>query len=32
MQLMAQEQSRWTALNAQLEALEKAVTAITPRQ
>jgi hypothetical protein len=27
MQLMTQEQSRWTAFNAQLEALEKAVTA-----
>lgn len=32
MQLMAQEQSRWTAFNAQLEALEKAVTAIAPRR
>jgi uncharacterized protein YlxW (UPF0749 family) len=31
-QLMTQEQSRWTALNAQLEALEKAVTAIAPRR
>ena len=32
MQLMSQEQSRWSALNAQLEAFEKAVTATTPRQ
>jgi hypothetical protein len=32
MQLMTQEQSRWTAFNAQLEALEKAVTAIVPRR
>ena len=32
MQLMTQEQSQWTALNAQLEALEKAVAAITPRR
>jgi hypothetical protein len=32
MQLMTQEQSRWTALNAQLEALETAVTAIAPRR
>jgi hypothetical protein len=32
MQLMTQEQSRWTTFNAQLEALEKAVTAIAPRR
>ena len=32
MQLMTQEQSLWTAFNAQLEALEKAVTAIAPRR
>lgn len=32
MQLMTQEQSQWSILNAQLEALEKAVTAITPRR
>jgi hypothetical protein len=32
MQLMTQEQSRWTAFNAQLEALEKALTAIAPRR
>lgn len=32
MQLMTQEQSQWSMLNAQLEALEKAVTAITPRR
>jgi hypothetical protein len=32
MQLMTQEQSRWSAFNEQLEALEKAVTAITPRR
>ena len=32
MQLMTQEQSRWTAFNAQLEALEKAVAAIAPRR
>jgi hypothetical protein len=32
MQLMAQEQSRWNAFNAQLEALEKAVTAAAPRR
>ena len=32
MQLMTQEQSRWTAFNAQLEALEKAATAIPPRR
>ena len=32
MQLMTQEQSRWAAFNAQLEALEKAVTAIAPRR
>lgn len=31
-QLLAQEQSRWTSFNAQLEALEKAVTAITPQR
>jgi hypothetical protein len=31
-QLMTQEQSRWTAFNAQLEALEMAVTAIAPRR
>jgi hypothetical protein len=32
MHLMTQEQSRWNAFNAQLEALEKAVTAIAPRR
>lgn len=32
MQLMTQEQSQWSILNAQLEALEKAVSAITPRR
>ena len=32
MQLMAQEQSRWTALNAQLEELERALTAVEPRR
>jgi len=32
MQLMTQEQSRWTTFNAQLEALEKAARAITPRR
>ena len=32
MQLMAQEQSRWSEFNARLEAFEKAVTAMTPRQ
>ena len=32
MQLMTQEQSRWTALNAQLETLEKALTAVAPRR
>ena len=32
MQLMAQEQSRWNAFNAQLEALEKAIAAIAPRR
>jgi hypothetical protein len=32
MQLMTQEQSRWSAFNGQLEALEKAVTAIAPRR
>ena len=32
MQLMAQEQSRWAAFNTQLEALEKAATAIAPRR
>ena len=32
MQLITQEQSRWTAFNEQLEALEKAVTAIAPRR
>jgi hypothetical protein len=32
MQLMTQEQSRWTEFNAQLEALERAVTAIAPRR
>jgi hypothetical protein len=31
-QLIAQEQSRWNAYNAQLEALEKAVTGIAPRR
>lgn len=30
MQLMTQEQSRWTAFNAQLEMLEKALTAVAP--
>jgi hypothetical protein len=32
LQLMAQEQSRWTAFTAQLEALEKALTPIAPRR
>ena len=32
MQLMTQEQSRWAAFNAQLEALEKALPAIVPRR
>jgi uncharacterized protein YlxW (UPF0749 family) len=32
MQLMTQEQSRWTALNAQFETLEKALTAVAPRR
>ena len=32
MQLMTQEQSRWTAFNAQLETLEKALTAVAPRR
>jgi hypothetical protein len=32
MQLMTQEQSRWSAFNEQLEALEKAVTGIAPRR
>ena len=32
MQLMTQEQSRWTALNAQLETLENALTAVAPRR
>ena len=32
MQLMAQEQSRWTTFNEQLEALEKAVAAAAPRR
>ena len=32
MQLMTEEQSRWTAFNAQLETLEKAVTAVAPRR
>jgi DNA repair exonuclease SbcCD ATPase subunit len=32
MQLMTQEQSRWTTFNAQLEALEKALTAPAPRR
>ena len=32
MQLMTQEQSRWSAFNAQLEALEAAVAAIAPRR
>jgi hypothetical protein len=32
MQLMTQEQSRWSTFNGQLEALEKAVTAIAPRR
>jgi hypothetical protein len=32
MQLMTQEQSRWTAFNEQLETLEKALTAVAPRR
>jgi hypothetical protein len=32
MQLMTQEQARWTAFNAQLEALEKALTTVAPRR
>jgi hypothetical protein len=32
MQLMTQEQSRWTAFNAQLETLEQALTAVPPRR
>ncbi len=32
MQLMTQEQSRWTAFNAQLEALEKTLAAVAPRR
>jgi hypothetical protein len=32
MQLMAEEQSRWNAFNAQLEALEKAVSSTAPRR
>jgi hypothetical protein len=32
MQLLTQEQSLWNAFNAQLEALEKSVTAIVPRR
>ena len=32
MQLMTQEQSRWTDFNAQLEAFEKAITATAPRR
>jgi hypothetical protein len=32
MQLMTQEQSRWTAFNAQLETLEQALTAVAPRR
>jgi hypothetical protein len=32
MQLMTQEQSRWTEFNAQLEAFEKAITATAPRR
>lgn len=32
MQLMTQEQFRWTAFNAQLEALEKALTVVAPRR
>ena len=32
MQLLTQEQSRWTAFNAQLETLEKALTAVAPRR
>jgi hypothetical protein len=32
MQLMTQEQSRWTTFNAQLEAFEKALTAPAPRR
>ena len=31
-QLMTQEQSRWTVFNTQLEALEKALTAVAPRR
>ena len=32
MQLMANEQSRWTALNAELEALERALTPVRPQR
>ena len=32
LQLMADEQSRWTTFNAQLEALEKAIAVLTPRR
>ena len=32
MQLMTQEQSRWTAFNAQLETLENALTPVAPRR
>jgi uncharacterized protein YlxW (UPF0749 family) len=32
MQLMTNEQSRWTTLNAEIEALEKALTAVRPRR
>jgi ribosomal protein L29 len=32
MQLMTQEQSRWTVFNTQLEALEKALAAVAPRR
>ena len=32
LQLMTNEQSRWTTLNAEIEALEKALTAVRPRR
>ena len=32
MQMMTNEQSRWTTLNAEIEALEKALTAVKPRR
>ena len=31
-QLMTNEQSRWTTLNAEIEALEKALTAVRPQR